>query len=278
MKFSFIQITDHHLGESETDFPYGYPSITTFRLVLRHIAENVRGEADFIVTTGDIVNTPSDQAYQFLRRLLNIRNSASSLGPHAVTLEGLQKFPMYFLPGNHDDRKVFIRNLFPHSPNLSWMNFAFEHKGIQFICVDWGAEDQAVTHPEMLQFLSEALGSEKPSILLMHHNVVPMGTHWLDHFIAEDVGRFTSIIDGKNILGIFCGHLHSTYERPLNDIPVFGLRSTAFQFKFEGKPVLTIRSPHYRVVTVDGGALSTEVVEVPLPDEIVKLAGEIFQK
>ncbi|MCJ7621965.1 MAG: metallophosphoesterase [Anaerolineaceae bacterium] len=278
MSFSFIQITDHHLGESEIDFPYGYPSIRTFRLVMRHIAENVLGDADFIVTTGDIVNMPSDKAYQFLRRLLNITENAPSPGPYAVTLDGLQEFPMYFLPGNHDDRKTFIRNLFPYSPNLSWMNFAFEHKGIQFICLDWGAEDRAVVHPEMLLFLSEALGSEKPCILLMHHNVVPLGTEWLDHFIAEDVGRFTSILDGKNILGIFCGHLHSSYERSLNGIPVFGLRSTAFQFKWDGKPVLTISSPHYRVVTINDGALSTEVVEVPLPDEIVKLAGEMFQK
>ena len=274
MNFSFIHITDHHLGESETDFPYGYPAAATFRLVMRHIAENVSDRADFIVTTGDIVNTPSNEAYQFLNRMLNIKKSASAPGPHAVTMEGLQNYPMYFVPGNHDERAAFIHNVFPGNPPMKLMNLSFDHKGIRFICVDWGGEDKAVVHLETLEFLS-ALEPGQPAVLLMHHNVAVLGTHWLDHFIADDIDMFTDQIKGKNILGIFCGHLHTTYERDLNGIPVFGLRSTAFQFKFDGKPVLTLQPPHYRVVSIQNGTLSTKIVEVPLPDDLIKLAKDL---
>ena len=49
---------------------------------------------------------------------------------------------MYFLPGNHDPREVFFPNMFAPSP-LRAMNVAFEHGGIQFVCLDWGDQNKA---------------------------------------------------------------------------------------------------------------------------------------
>jgi hypothetical protein len=42
------------------------------------------------------------------------------------------------------------------------------------------------------------------------------------------------------------------------------LRSTGFQFARQERPLLTLESPHYRLVTIDHGVLTTRVFEVTL--------------
>jgi hypothetical protein len=47
MDFSFVQITDHHLTESESELLQGFSPGHAFRMVLRHIAQNVGEQADY---------------------------------------------------------------------------------------------------------------------------------------------------------------------------------------------------------------------------------------
>ena len=51
--FSFIQITDHHLLESEEAEREGFVPGHALRMVMRHIAENTADKADFVISTGD---------------------------------------------------------------------------------------------------------------------------------------------------------------------------------------------------------------------------------
>src|SRR5215216_1189028 len=138
MTFSFIQMTDHHLRESEATFTDGYSTAYALRALLRHIAQNTAVQADFLVSTGDLVDTASATSYHTLRDLLDLRIVAEGPpGPHLISTEGLHDVPLYLLPGNHDDRVVFYRHLFPGTPSGSLANAVFQHKGIQFVCLDW---------------------------------------------------------------------------------------------------------------------------------------------
>ena len=47
MNFSFVQITDHHLRESEALLAHGYSTAYALRAVLRHIAEHVDDRTSF---------------------------------------------------------------------------------------------------------------------------------------------------------------------------------------------------------------------------------------
>jgi len=263
--FSFIHISDHHLFESENLFEYGFSTVYAFRQVLRHISSNVGQKADFLVTTGDLAKTPSANTYQYIVELLQARSTpALSPGQLLISPEGLQDFPMYVLPGNLDDRDNFYRHLLPQTPHMPLMNFFFEHKGIRFVCLDWGPQAKAIGSPEMFDFLATALQTELPLILLMHHHITPVGFQWMDDFLADNLGDFFSLISGKNILGIFCGHTHCTYETTVQGIPVYGVRSTAPQFVPQATPLLCLEAPHYRLVNVNNGVLTTQIYEVPL--------------
>jgi 3',5'-cyclic-AMP phosphodiesterase len=265
--FSFVQITDHHLRESESDLTFGYSSAYAFRTLVRHVAEHAARTSDFIVTMGDVVETPSETSYRTVRRMLGLADDlpvVDAPGPQPVSIEGLDRFPMYFLPGNHDDRHNFYEHLSLRPTPYSQLNATFEHKGVQFVCIDWGAGNQAVARPEMLAFLENALSGDTSSILLMHHQVVPVGVRWLDDLLSPDVGKFWDILRGKRVLGVFCGHLHATYEQEVEGIRVYGLRSTAPQFVLQDEPLLCIQPLHYRVVHVSPDAVTAEIVEVPL--------------
>jgi len=263
--FSFIHISDHHLFESETKFEYGFSTAYALRKVFCHIAENVASEADFIVTTGDVAKNSSVETYKHIAKLLQAE-SRLALQPCQlrVSLEGLQKYPLYVLPGNLDDRDNFFRYMLPHVSPKAHMNFIFEHKRIRFICLDWGPQAKAKGSPEMFDFLKNALQTNMPSILLMHHHITPVGIPWMDDLMADNVSDFRELITEQNILGIFSGHTHCTYETHMGGIPVYGVRSTAPQFVPQAEPLLCIENPHYRLINVGDGVITTQIYEVPL--------------
>lgn len=265
MQFSFIQIADHHLPERDDMLTRGYNTAYAFRRVLRHIAEHHAPRADFLVTTGDLVDAGTDAEYRALCERLKLEFHATEPpGPHFVSGEGLPRLPMYFLPGNHDPRAVYFRALFPDAVPREWNNVAFTHKGIQFVCVDWGAENKAAARPEMLEFLAQQLRTDAPSIILSHHQVVPLDAEWLDAFLADEIEEFWDTVRGKNVLAILSGHVHQTYERVVENIPVYGLRATTFQFALQNEKLFCLQPPHYRIVTVHENRVESEIIPVEL--------------
>src|SRR5215207_8897413 len=95
--FSFIQITDHHLLESEEELREGFCPGYSMRMVMKHIAAHVADKADFIISTGDLVEPGTDAAYQCAVKLLGVQSRAALPGPQKVNVEGLVEYPMYFL-------------------------------------------------------------------------------------------------------------------------------------------------------------------------------------
>jgi 3',5'-cyclic AMP phosphodiesterase CpdA len=267
MSFSFIQITDHHLPADEADLVRGFSPAYAFRAVLRHIAGSIAPQVDFVVSTGDLAEPSTLATYQAVGCMLALEpENAAPPGPLLTSVEGLQRFPIVLMPGNHDERQPFCQAFFPHSTPLQRYNVTFIHKGVQFICLDWGAETKAVAHPETMLFLEKALQADLPAVILSHHHVTPCGSRWLDEFLADGLERFWEIVtapqaDGK-VLGILCGHTHLTYEKLVEGIPVFGTRSTAFPFAHQDEPLITLQPPQYRLVTIQGGVLTTRVFEV----------------
>ena len=266
--FSFIHISDHHLPAAETTLVRGFSPVYAFRAVMKHIAENVAARADFIVSTGDLVDPGSRDAYQFVCQMLNLRLVSDLPGPQLVSIEGLQDHAMYFLPGNHDDREFFFNHLYRSIPHTGLMNITFQHKGVQFICLDWGMQAKAVASPELFAFIRQALEAELPSVILTHHHVIPIGVHWLDKFLADDIDQFWAAVADPGVsykvLGVISGHVHITYEEQVSGIPVLGVRSTAFPFSRTDEPLITLQPPHYRHVTIQDGILTSQIYEVPL--------------
>jgi 3',5'-cyclic AMP phosphodiesterase CpdA len=264
--FSFIQITDHHLLETEEQIREGFVPGHALRMVMKHIAQNTADKADFVISTGDLVEPPTESAYGCAIKLLGLETSVPLPGPQHVNVEGLHNYPMYFLPGNHDDRKLMTRCLFPGSRPVKLYNFTFEHKGVQFIFMDWGPESKAVFLPETRKFLVRALRSQLPSVIVCHQHVRPIGSYWLDDFIADEIDGFWEVVTQpgvrEKVLGVLCGHAHITYEDEYKGIQILGLRSTAFPFAKTDHVTILLAPPHYRFVTIKNNVLTSRIYKV----------------
>lgn len=262
--FSFIQITDHHLLETEQSLREGFCPGHALQMVMRHISKNMADKVDFIISTGDLVEPDTDATYQGALKLLGIHSSAALPGPQHINIEGMTKFPMYFLPGNHDKRDMFTRYLFPESEAPALYNFTFEHKGVQFIFMDWGPESKAFFFPETCEFLKKALLTDMPSVLIMHQHVKKIGSRWLDSFLADNLDEFWDVVlpHRKKVLGILNGHVHISYEDEYGGIPLLGLRSTAYPFAKTDDPVVILAAPHYRYIHIQSNILTSRIYKV----------------
>ena len=264
--FSFIQITDHHLLESEEELRDGFCPGHALRMVMKHISNHVADKADFIISTGDLVEPSTEAAYYCAVKLLGINSSTALPGPQRINIEGLQDYPMYFLPGNHDDREIMTRYLFSASKPLNLYNFTFEHKGVQFILMDWGPKSQAYLFPETREFLAKALQADLPSVIVCHQHVKRIGSRWLDDFLADNLDEFWDVVADPSVkekaLAILCGHVHITYEDEYRGIPILGLRSTAYPFAKTDDPLMILAAPHYRFIRIQDGILTSRVYKV----------------
>jgi len=264
MALSFIQITDHHLGATEHTYNYGYATAHALGRVLDHIAEADGWGAEFLVCTGDLVNGGTREEYAFFRRFVGLQGVAAAPGPLALSRGRVRNLPAYFIPGNHDVRGVFFNGFFSGTP-AAGANMAFEHKGLQFLCLDFGTGRRAgEVLPETLAFLRERLAAGRPTVLFMHYHPVPVGIPWLDEEVPERIDAFWDVAASGRVLAVFFGHAHTTVEARVKGIPVMGLRSTNFQFAPTEQPLYCLLPPHYRVVTVDHDALTSQIHEVPL--------------
>jgi hypothetical protein len=98
--------------------------------------------------------------------------------------------------------------------------------------------------------------------------VKPIGSRWLDSFLAEDLDQFWDIITKpgvkEKILGILCGHVHITYEDEYKGIQLLGLRSTAYPFAKTDDVMVILAPPHYRFITIKDNVLTSRVYKVPI--------------
>jgi 3',5'-cyclic AMP phosphodiesterase CpdA len=254
--------------ETEDQLREGFSPGHALRMVMKHIATHVADKADFIISTGDLVEPDSDTTYQCAMRLLGIDSRTALPGPQRITVEGLKKYPMYFLPGNHDNRELMTRYLFPDSKAPALYNLTFVHKGVQFVFMDWGPESKAYFLPETSAFLAQALQANMPSVLVCHQHVKRIGSRWLDEFLADDLEAFWEIVSHptirEKVLGILCGHVHITYEDEYRGIPILGLRSTAYPFARTDDIQIILAPPHYRFITIQNNILTSRIYKVPI--------------
>ena len=265
--FSFLQITDHHLGPSETSVRYGYAVNYTFRQTLQHLIFPA-AKSDFVISTGDLVDPPTPQGYARLLRTLGIVAPDGAFpGPLKTSYPGLEHLSLYLMPGNHDDRAQLCQSVFPQTQPSRSLSAAFEHRGVLFMCLDWGQHDQGRLYSEIEEILQAGLSRGLPTIIFSHHQLVPIGMHWMDAMLPDEAGWFWQAVQaaGRQVLGVISGHTHLNYEQHIGGIPVWGLGSTSYSFTRSDKPQALADRPYFRRFQIENGELQAQLFEVPLP-------------
>lgn len=165
---------------------------------------------DFVVISGDLVDTPSVEEYDYLKRLL---------APLRVAFAGV--------PGNHDSRE-WMRAAFPSAPYAHAtgpLDQKIEVDGIDLLLLDSSVagKPHGLLEASTLQWLDAALAAavDRPALLFLHHPPFKGGIWHMDRqdlFNAEELAGIVRRHPRAQLIG--CGHVHRSMLTTFAGIPV----------------------------------------------------------
>lgn len=158
-------------------------------------------QPDLVLHTGDVAYDPEAAAYPIARTILG--------GLHA---------PLRCLPGNHDDSAALQTTFWGRAVAQPYAYEAFVLNDVIIACLDSNgpAEPPRGFLPqEQLDWLEAlcAADDERPLLVAVHHNPLPVGSPWLDDFMRLQNGEALHRVllrAGRRLRGVLFGHVHQS--------------------------------------------------------------------
>ncbi|MFO1370113.1 MAG: 3',5'-cyclic-AMP phosphodiesterase [Marinagarivorans sp.] len=214
-----LQLTDPHLGALAAETLIGLNTEESFKDVLSLIRDSGI-DYDLIIGTGDISNDGSVASYQ---RFID------------AVREYLPNVPLAWLPGNHDNPKNMAT--FPRQTvwiedfSLGQWQFLLLNSRIPF-------EEGGELSPGELARLERALSlrPERNTLILLHHQPVPVGSEWIDQYVVKNAPQFFALLERfPNVKAVSWGHVHQAFEATRGALKLFASPSTCVQFTPESQ-------------------------------------------
>jgi len=165
---------------------------------------------DFVVISGDLVDTPSVEEYDYLKRLL-----------------APLRLPFAGIPGNHDSRQ-WMRKAFPAAPYAhptGPLDQKIEVNGLDLLLLDSSVtgKPHGMLEASTLQWLDAALATavDRPALLFLHHPPFKGGIWHMDRqdlFNADALADIVRRHPRVRLIG--CGHVHRAMLTTFAGIPV----------------------------------------------------------
>lgn len=241
-----LHITDTHLHASPEGRMRGVCTDETLRAVLdRALGDG--DQPDAIVATGDLVQDETRAGYERLRELL----SACGL-------------PVYCLPGNHDQLEAMLAVL-DEAPFQVCGEARLGSWSLLLLNSHFRGADGGWLAPAELQRVADALARNDANhyLICLHHQVLPMGSRWLDGVGLSNADDLVEILDGhKRVRGVVWGHVHQASDRRRQGVRFLSSPSTCAQFLPNSDDfVLDDRPPGFRWLNLyANGRIDTKVV------------------
>lgn len=243
-----IQITDTHFSADPAGDLDGVNTRSSFAKVTRHIKRH-ESSVHGVLATGDLSHDGSAESYAALRKQFE-------------TL----RIPVYCIPGNHDSPAAMNEALIASnvhivdSTNLGAWHLVFLNTHVQ----DWEA---GLLGEDRLRRLDNLMSSQPdvPTLVVLHHPPVPIGSPWMDAMGLKDAAEFMAIIDKHpQVRAVIWGHIHQEFSLRRNGVYFWGTPSTCLQFKpgathYEGD---TLAPGYRRLDLLPDGKIVSEVVRV----------------
>lgn len=205
---TFAQISDAHFSTAKTNTSYRLTAESGELLQDAILQVNETPNVDFVMFTGDMINTPYE------RELMKFLPYANQL-----------KCPWYAVFGNHDisiggylSKKLYLDILNSHNKNFNFSKSYYSFvpkKGYKVIGLDSIIDTRITANcqidKEQLKWLNKELSKSKDDVVLifMHGPLVePM--HSPNHAVLNADEVIAVINKYKNPIAVFSGHYHTT--------------------------------------------------------------------
>ncbi len=191
------QISDLHIKQPGA---LAYGQADTAAALARCIAELNRfmPRPELVVISGDLVDTPTEQEYAHLQRLL-------------APLE----IPLAAVPGNHDERSLF-RAAFPSQPYAQpkgALNLSLAVGPLDLVLIDSSvpAAPHGLLDADTLRWLDATLANNtsRPALLFLHHPPFVTGIEHMDRQNLRNAGELSALVQRHpRARLIAAGHVH----------------------------------------------------------------------
>ncbi len=220
-----LQLTDLHLFPDPDKMVAGVNCHDNFeRCLSQAFSEDVR--CDLIVVTGDLVNEVKTEIYDHIFARLDATG-----------------IPYVCIAGNHDvtdeigeDLPFEQRKFVAHAPDTRLLSdFRVQLNHWQLLLLDSSVvgEVGGRLSSESLTWIEQRLKNhDDPTVLALHHHVVPMQSEWIDnHLIANSEQFWQTIQPFSHVKSVISGHVHQEFAYKQDDIQIYATPSTCYQFE-----------------------------------------------
>ncbi len=246
--FQILHFSDMHLFADRVGTLFGIRTGDNLAAALK-TAKQVHPEHDLVLISGDLTQDGEPGAFRLAEVLF------VELGT-----------PVWAVPGNHDPAETMRQAL--SGLSIVWKQ-AVVVGGWHLVFLNSGC-------PEMVGgCLSEEVVTELdltlkkhpdlPTLVVLHHPPVNVGTPWLDRIGLQRPEGFLRVLDQHTqVRALLFGHIHQPFEGQRNGVRLLAAPSTYAQFAVGGeKPVLTDDPPAFRWLNLyANGRLETGITRV----------------
>ncbi|MBV8170932.1 MAG: phosphodiesterase [Candidatus Eremiobacteraeota bacterium] len=245
----FIQVSDTHLFEDASTKLWDVAPDQALDTAVEALS-GLDGKPSFILVTGDCSADGSEASY------LRLAGKLQRLGA-----------PVYYIPGNHDDAQRMARLLAGRAINPGdKLTQDFDAAGWRFILLDSSVPDQdwGALGKDQIEWLRGALAQRQdvPTMVVVHHNPLPIGSAWLDTMTIADADQLVPLIDAApQVRAVLFGHIHQETNEERGSTKYLSVPSTFFQFKPHSATFAEDKVPAgARIVHLEPSSFSTAVM------------------
>ena len=245
--FTIAQFSDCHLFADKNAKHFGANVWQNLTRVLTDIAQ--RETVDCAVFTGDLTQDHSELSYQYFVEAI---------------AQAKFSIPVYFLAGNHDDKKMMAKHL--TAPNFQ-MNSTISHDFWQLQLVDSKSDTPSgLVSQKSLTELAQRIDKNKFQLLMMHHHPVNIGYYIDKHGLINQQVFWQTINqlnnENMNIKAIACGHVHRASQLIKDQVAIYTCPATSVQFG-ETKEKMDSIVPSYRLFYLNSNGTMTSKIITP---------------
>ncbi|HVJ05336.1 MAG TPA: metallophosphoesterase [Candidatus Saccharimonadales bacterium] len=210
--FSFIQISDSHIGFSKA----ANPDVTgTLQKAVDKI-NAVSSTPDFLIHTGDLSHTSKPVEFDTMDQVLSAT-----------------KRKIFYVPGEHDtsvdDGKLYLERYGKGSAGNGW--YSFDHKGVHFVGLVNVAQVEGMGKlgNDQLAWLKkdvDHLGSSTPVVLFAHIPLWAVYPEW--GWSTTDSEQALASLKRFGSLTVLNGHIHQVMQKVEGNVTFHTAMSTAF--------------------------------------------------
>lgn len=243
-----LQITDCHLGKDVDESLLGLKTADSLNDVLLRASRDEK-RFDIVLNSGDISNDGTPESYdRFIRA---VRHS-------------LPGTPIAWLEGNHDDPGS-MRAITSSSPITDYVKLGEWRIILLNSRVPFEERGELPRHE--LDRLERLLAADPmaPTMVFLHHQLVPVGSAWIDQYVVSNADEFFAITDRyDNVKAVSWGHVHQEFFMIRRGVDLFATPSTCVQFKPKSDDFMVDEiMPGYRVYELyPNGVYTTQLSRV----------------